>query len=113
MPATFLEGRGELPRIRMTQLIWTESDLNSYDAILGDFHGGDGVRFNLVHYPTCQRRGPYRLIIEIEDFTATWGCFDEQDQPMRYYHSEERAKAEAQAIADVLVAEHEKKAASR
>ena len=79
------------------------------DAILGDFDGGDGVRFNLIHMPTCYRRGPWRLIIEIEDGRRTWGCFDDQDQPMRWYHSERVAKEEAQIIADILRSDHDKK----
>jgi len=79
------------------------------DAVLGNFDDCDGVRFNLIHMPTCYRRGPWRLIIEIEDRNRVWGCFDEQDQPMRWYHSEEVAKGEAQAIADVLISDHEQK----
>ena len=79
------------------------------EAILGDFSDDNGVRFSINRMPTCYRRGQWRLLIEVEDRTHTWGCFDEPDQPMRYYHSLERLKAEAQAIADVLVADHDKK----
>jgi hypothetical protein len=32
-----------------------------------------------------------------------WGCFDGQDQPIRYYHHLECAFIESQAIADVLL----------
>lgn len=83
------------------------------EARLGDFDGHDGVRFSITHMPSCYRRGPWRLLIEIEDRSRTWGCFDDQDQPMRWYHSEERAKEEAQAIANVLIEDHEKKAITR
>jgi len=78
----------------------------SEEAILGDFNAGDGVRFSLEHYPTCHRRGPYKLLIEVNESGAPhkWGCFDEQDQPVRYYHSQERARQEAEAIAQVLYA---------
>lgn len=79
------------------------------EATLGCFDGGDGVRFSLLNMPTCYRRGPWRLLIEVDDRERTWGCFDEQDQPMRWYHSIERAKEEAQAIADVLAADHDAK----
>lgn len=83
------------------------------EVILGNFDDDDGVRFSIMHLATCYRRGPWRLLIEIEDRNRTWGCFDDQDQPMRYYHSLERLKDEAQAIADVLVADHDRKAAER
>lgn len=79
------------------------------EAELGNFEDVDGVRFSLLHLPTCYRRGPWRLLIEIDDYHGAWGCFDDQDQPMRYYHSLERAKAEAQAIAGVLLDDYEKK----
>lgn len=83
------------------------------EAILGDFHNDDGVRFSIIHMATCYRRGPWRLLIEVEDRQRTWGCFDEPDQPMRYYHSLDRLKEEAQAIADVLVGDHEQKSRAR
>lgn len=83
------------------------------EALLGDFAGDDGVRFSLMHMPTCHRRGPWRLLVEVADARREWGCFDEQDQPMRWYHSEQRAREEAQAIADVLVADHEGKTLAR
>lgn len=79
------------------------------EAILGNFDGDDGVRFSLMDMSTCYRRGRWRLLIELESFDHSWGCFDDQDQPMRYYHSLERAKAEAQAIAGVLLDDYEKK----
>ena len=76
------------------------------DAIIGDFEGGDGVRFHLSYHPTCYRRGPWRLLIEVADGEGhmQWGCFDDQDQPQRYYHGEDAARSEAQAIATVLIA---------
>ena len=89
-------------------LLWIETQ-HGLEVILGDFSAGNGVRFNLLHMATCYRRGPWRLLIEVEDYQRLWGCFDDQDQPMRWYHSKERAQDEAQAIADVLVADHAKK----
>ena len=75
-----------------------------------DFEKGDGVRFCLGHYPTCYRRGPWRLLVEVAPGPKhlAWGCFDEQDQPMRWYHLEESARREAKAIADVLVRDRER-----
>lgn len=85
----------------MIELTW--KDKGTYeDAILGDFDNRDGVRFNLMKMPTCYRRGQWRLLIEVVDRYRTWGCFDDQDQPMRYYHSKENAIEEAEAIASVL-----------
>lgn len=82
------------------------------EATIGDFEGGDGVRFSLMNMPTCYRRGPWRLLIEVEDINREWGCFDDQDQPTRWYHSETRAREEAQAIANVLTMDHERKVAA-
>lgn len=46
----------------------------------------DGVRFTLSHFPTCHRRGQWRLLVEVMGAKHTaWGCFDDQDQPMRWY----------------------------
>jgi hypothetical protein len=92
------------------KLNWIENEFAGRDALLGNFAEDDGVRFNLLHYPTCYRRGPWRLLIEVEDRNRTWGGFDDQDQPMRWFHSEQRALEEAQAIADVLIADHVRKA---
>lgn len=75
------------------------------EATVGDFVGGDGVRFTLDHRPTCYRRGPWHLMIEVapgENHHA-WGCFDEQDQPSRWYHDRFTAQEEARRIAAVLV----------
>ena len=80
------------------------------EAILGNFDGRNGVRFSIVHQPTCHRRGPWKLLVEVSGDPQSWGCFDDQDQPCRYFHSDARAKAEAQAIASVLIREHEVKA---
>lgn len=90
------------------KLEWT-NEVFGPEAILGKFEEDDGVRFSLMHMPTCYRRGPWRLLIEVSDRYVTWGCFDDQDQPMRFFHSPDRAKEEAQAIADVLVADRERK----
>lgn len=84
-------------------LLWSEIGASCREAILGDFTGGDGVRFSIQHQPTCYRRGPWRLLVEVATLHhERWGCFDEQDQPMRYYHQESCARSEAQAIATVL-----------
>ncbi len=74
------------------------------EAHLRDFAGGDGVRFSIEHVPSCHRRGPWKLLVEVcsGENHARWGCFDEQDQPQRWYHDEERAMLEAEAIARVL-----------
>lgn len=79
--------------------------LNSEEAAIGQFDDGDGVRFSLVCYPSCYRRGAWRLLVEVAEGSRhhLWGCFDDQDQPMRYFHSEECARREAQAIANVLL----------
>ena len=92
-------------------LHWTSMALplraaeDDQEAILGDFVGGDGVRFSITLHPTCYRRGRFRLLIEVAPGPQhhAWGCFDEQDQPMRWYHDLERAKLEAEAIARVLI----------
>lgn len=85
------------------------------EAILGDFEGSDGVRFSISHYPTCYRRGPWRLLVEVCGGInhELWGCFDEQDQPMRWYHSHDVAYSEAQAIADVLAKDRALKGPAR
>ena len=74
------------------------------EATVGDFDGGDGVRFTLDYRATCYRRGPWHLIVEVARGVDhyKWGCFDAADQPERNYHSELCARVEAQAIADVL-----------
>lgn len=75
------------------------------EATIGDFVGGDGVRFTLDHRPTCHRRGPWHLLIEVASgkFHHAWGCFDEQDQPSRWYHSQDAAQEEARLLAAVLL----------
>lgn len=89
-------------------LAWTQ-DVAKYgpyyqEAVLTNPDATVGVRFSIEYMPTCYRRGPYKLLIEIIDgkYHYAWGCFDLADQPMRYYHSERHAMAEAQLIANVL-----------
>ena len=85
-----------------TLLHW--KDVSSHEeASLGT--PDDGVQFSLVTYSTCYRRGPYRLLVEIctGEHHFSWGCFDDQDQPMRWFHHLENAKSEAEAIARVLL----------
>jgi hypothetical protein len=89
-------------------LIWKPMDgYPSYEiADLGDFTAGDGVRFHVELLPTCYRRGPFKLLIEVAGLNHTqWGCFDDQDQPLRYYHLKENLRSEAREIAKVLLAD--------
>lgn len=78
------------------------------EAVLGQT--GDGVHFTLEHRPTCYRRGPWCLNVSVFEGPGhyKWGCFDDADQPTRFYHSEQAAKHEAAAIARVLHADREK-----
>ena len=89
-------------------LVWRA--YNGYEeATIGNW-SIDGVRFCLSYNPTCYRRGQWRLLVEICGGVnhELWGCFDQQDQPMRYYHNCDCAKKEAQSLADVLVFDHMK-----
>lgn len=83
-------------------LQWKQTGPHHEEAKLG--REGDGVLFSLSYYPTCYRRGPWRLLVEVFDgpHHHEWGCFDEADQPMRNFHHRDNALGEAQAIADVL-----------
>ena len=85
-------------------LRWQKVGLHE-EALLGDPAAGDGVMFYLEHQPTCYRRGPWRLIVEVAGgpHHHDWGCLDDADQPERNYHSEHAARSEAQALADVLL----------
>lgn len=83
------------------------------EAILGDFENDDGVRFSLQYLPTCNLRGPWKLLIEVEDWNKTWGSFDDHDMPLRYYHSKECALSEADAIARALSLHHAIKSEKR
>ena len=82
-------------------------------AQLGVAH--DGVRFELTHHPTCYRRGPWKLFIDVcgGENHHKWGCFDSQDQPIRWFHSENCARTEADLIANVLLKDREKYGSSR
>lgn len=64
----------------------------------------DGVRFTIEYRPTCYRRGPFCLHVEVcsGENHERWGCFDEQDQPLRYYHDVMNCLAEARLLAKVL-----------
>ena len=83
------------------ELHWEPVD-NHFEAQLGAPE--DGVSFCLTRHPTCHRRGPWRLLVEVCGGANhyLWGCFDEADQPMRWYHAKEAALSEADAIATVL-----------
>jgi hypothetical protein len=90
----------------ITRLLWWKSEEfpGLYEAVLGDFKGGDGVRFSLEQRPSCYRRGQWKLLIEVcgGPNHFKWGCFDEADQPQRNYHIIGCALQEADAIAGVL-----------
>jgi hypothetical protein len=102
-------------------LNWTDIDGNPADAtsflghqryseaLIGNWPN-DGVRFGISYQPTCHRRGPYKLLIEVcgGPNHHKWGCFDEADQPVRYFHKLSNAIDEACQIAKVLLAEREK-----
>ena len=91
-------------------LEWRQTPFSTVvEAMIGDYAAGDGVCFTLEYRRTCYRRGPWRLLVEVASGPGhtKWGCFDEQDQPMRYYHNEECARREAQSIADVLASDRE------
>jgi hypothetical protein len=75
------------------------------EAVIGSPDAGDGVTFTLQHQPTCYRRGPYKLLVEVASGPGhtKWGCFDDQDQPERWFHKLENAKDEADSLARVLL----------
>ncbi len=90
----------------------TEEPLLEWKPILNGRHfeaelgtKEDGVNFCLSYYSTCYRRGQWRLLIEVYEGANhhKWGCFDQQDQPTRWYHSEVNARSEAELIAQVLL----------
>lgn len=72
-------------------------------AVVGDEK--DGASFYLSCHPTCYRRGPWKLVVDVHggEHHHKWGCFDEQDQPIRWYHHKDSALREAHAIATVLL----------
>ena len=89
-------------------LDWKRTEFGD-EAILGNFDDDDGVRFSLQHLPTCHIRGPWRLLIEVEDRKRVWPSFDLADSPMRWYHSFSRAQAEAEAIAEKMIEYHNRR----
>lgn len=100
-------GRSDVPPPTITArgplLVWLRCKYHD-EAVIGDFIGGDGVRFTLEKYPTCYRRGPWKLMIEVAEGPGheKWGCFDFQDQPVRFFHQESAARSEAEIMAKVL-----------
>lgn len=88
-----------------TTLDWQRRGPSWEQATLPNPDGTIGVYFTLSHHPTCRRRGPYLLLVEVAGglYCHRYGWLDWQDWQGRNYHDLERAKAEAQAIADVLV----------
>jgi len=95
-------------------LIWCQVD-DYEEATVGDYKNGNGVLFTLEHYPTCYRRGPWRLLVEVAAGPRhnDWGCFDDADQPMRWYHRVEHARLEAAEIGRVLMADYIRRSAER
>lgn len=82
---------------------------SSSEAFLGE--PDDGVHFSMTHHPTCYRRGRWRLFITINSGQGyyKWGCFDDQDQPLRYYHLKESLLKEADEIARTLIIDRVKR----
>jgi hypothetical protein len=89
-------------------LTWRPLSAYAYEAVIGN--PGDCVTFSLMDYPTCYRRGRFRLLVEVCEGPnhTKWGCFDEQDQPVRYYHDLTCALREADMLADVLLTDRRK-----
>lgn len=88
-----------------TAIVWKDNPDGGQVAQLG--LPDDGVTFYLTYHPTCHRRGPHRLFIDVCGGVNhhKWGCFDADDQPTRHYHLRLHAHLEAIAIAKVLLAE--------
>jgi hypothetical protein len=82
--------------------------MGAWEAQLGTPE--DGVLFSLDCYRTCYRRGPWKLVVEVcgGENHHKWGCFDDQDQPLRWYHNRECAEREAESLAKVLWADRYK-----
>jgi len=92
-------------------LKWKEDNPHYFEAILMFNNDPDDfARFGISICPTCYRRGPYRLLIEIcgNENHIKWGCFDDQDQPTRYYHDLRNAISECELIARVLLIDRTK-----
>lgn len=89
------------------ELVWNQVNARHKEAQIGTKE--DGVLFTLSYYPTCYRRGPWRLLIEVcgGPNHHKWGCFDDQDQPLRNFHAQSNAESEAQLIANVLIKDRE------
>lgn len=85
-------------------LNWDTNLPAAHYAVLGNAKE-DRVEFFLMRQMSCYRRGIWKLLIEVcgGPNHYRWGCFDEQDQPVRYYHSKECALSEAESIARVLL----------
>lgn len=90
------------------KLPWKEKDIEGveyYEAEIGDFRGGSGVLFSFNYQPTCQLRGRWRLLVEVNDHGYIWPSFDHQDQPMRYFHQLNNMLSEADEIAAAMLKE--------
>lgn len=96
-----------VPRIPRHDLEWLPDPEypRVINATIGVVAEQDSVRFTIQNMPTCYRRGPFQLMIEVVHgpMHERWGCFDEADQPLRWFHDENNAKDEAAMIAAVLM----------
>lgn len=83
-------------------LRWVQTSTDSYVEVaeLGLPNQGNGVLFSLDNLPANVIRGPYRLIVDVRGII--WPIFDVADQPLRYYHTIDSAKNEANFIAVAL-----------
>lgn len=94
----------------VVSMLTTDCVMSWEEATLGTWPD-DGVRFSIAHQPSNYRRGPFKLLIEmcLGSNHYKWGCFDFQDQPIRYFHKLENLKSEAELIARVLLKDRAKK----
>lgn len=91
------------PKLIVEKLDWKPETGNIREARIGV--DNDCVIFHYQYMPTNYRRGPHRLLIEVcgGENHEKWGCFDEPDQPTRYFQSEQNLKEEALLLAQVLL----------
>jgi len=93
------------PGAKLEELVFHRGGLSWDEAILSNPDDTDGVRITLQHHPSCHRRGPHKLLIEVlgTPYHHNWGCFDDQDQPARWYHDVKNARSEALLLAQMLL----------
>lgn len=96
------------PALESASLAWRKVEGGPcafYEATVGVWPA-DGVRFRLLDQPEYPRRGSWCLTIESCQgaFSGVWSLFDRTEQPMRFFHSLDCAKVEANLIAQALFA---------